>query len=301
VGQRLLESSRNLPQFVNDLLATQALICAASEAAGFLVETREEGEQTHLTPRLIAHIRPGTGADPEPNHAVRTFQELLHPCLTKALDGAIAIQGGEPNQSPRFCLVTLIRGNGMIAAATAVITQCPTPERAQQLLVAMQLVAGYFDLPSAGQTRDQALLVSQGHQDALQLIAAVAATKGFSPAAQGLCNKMATRTGASRVSIGWVQGRRITVRAMSHCERFDRKQELLVRIQKTMEECLDQEEPVRFDLTGNTDATVCRDAAALGRAEGNGCVLSLPLRHLEEISGVITLEFAESHTISGRP
>lgn len=298
MGQRLLASSANLPQFVSDLLATQVLICAGSEAAGFLVETREEGGEAHLSPRLIAHLQPGADPNADPNTALTTFQEILGPCLTQAKDGAIAIQGAEPGQAPRFCLVTLLHHDHKIAAVTAVITRCPTHERAQQLLIAMQLVAGYFDFPTTDRSGDRALIVARSQQDALQLIAAVAASEGFEPAAKGLCNELATRSGASRVSIGWVRDQRITVRAMSHTDQFDRKQELMVRIQKTMEECLDQEEPVRFDLGGNDDDHVNREAAALSRTEGNACVLSLPLRHLDEIVGVLTLEFAASGSVS---
>ncbi len=298
LGQRLLASAANLPQFVHDLLATQVLICAGSEAAGFVVETREEGGQTHLSPRLIAHVRPDTDPGADHSNSLTIFQEILSPCLTTATDGAIAIQNAKPGQAPQFCLVTLLYRDRVITAVTAVITRCPTPERAQQLLVAMQLVAGYFDFPATDQAADRALIVARGHQDALQLIAAVAATEGFEPAARGLCNELATRTGASRASIGWVRGQRIAVRAMSHTEQFDRKQELMVRIQRAMEECLDQEEPVRFDLNGTSDDRVSREAAALSRAAGNACVLSLPLRHQEKIVGVLTLEFATSGTVT---
>ena len=52
--QRLLATSANLPAFINDLLTTQAVVVAGTEAAGFLLERAESG--FGLKP--IAHIRP---------------------------------------------------------------------------------------------------------------------------------------------------------------------------------------------------------------------------------------------------
>src|SRR5689334_19106346 len=44
--QRLLGSSGNLPQFLNDLLNTMAVVVAGTEAAGFLVERQNIPAQT---------------------------------------------------------------------------------------------------------------------------------------------------------------------------------------------------------------------------------------------------------------
>jgi hypothetical protein len=64
-----------------------------------------------------------------------------------------------------------------------------------------------------------------------------------------LCNELSTRTGATRVSIGWLKGTRVRVKALSHTEQFDKRQELIVQLERAMEECLDQEEIVHFDAT----------------------------------------------------
>jgi HlyD family secretion protein/GAF domain len=107
-----------------------------------------------------------------------------------------------------------------------------------------------------------------------------------------LCNELSTRTGASRVSIGWMKGRNMKVKALSHTEKFDKKQELIVQIEKAMEECVDQEEPVRFEFDGQRSENVTRAAQELSRLQGGNSVLSLPLRRKDEVLGVLTLEFA---------
>ena len=62
------------------------------------------------------------------------------------------------------------------------------------------------------------------------------------------------------MSLGWVKGENIKVKALSHTEKFDKKQELIVKLQRVMEECLDQEEIVRFDPDGTRSENVTREA-----------------------------------------
>src|SRR5205807_8477699 len=78
---------------------------------------------------------------------------------------------------------------------------------------------------------------------------------------------------------------------------FDKKQELIVGLQRVMEECLDQDEVVQFDPNGQCTENVTRDAQALSRSQGGHIVLSLPLRRREEVVGVTTLEFLPQHSL----
>ncbi len=292
--QRLLAASANLPQFVNDLVTTQAVVVAGTEAAGFIVETRDGT----MTLRAIAHIRPDNSNAETRAAAITAFQELLRPCLVQGKEAAIQIEQADGQNEPQFCLVTPLRSDDQIVAASAVITRCRNHERALQRLVSMQLVAGYFELFSLRRTSEQSQIVAQSHQHVLQLATAVATAQGFAQAAVNLCNELATRTGASRVALGWLKRNNIRVRAISHTEEFDKKQELILTLEKVMEECVDQDEPVLFDNEGNSSQNVTRSAEVLSRAEGGNIVLSLPLRHQAETVGVVTLEFPPKHKLS---
>jgi multidrug efflux pump subunit AcrA (membrane-fusion protein) len=108
-----------------------------------------------------------------------------------------------------------------------------------------------------------------------------------------LCNELATRANATRVSLGWVKGKTIKVKALSHTEQFDKKQELVVLLAKVMEECMDQEAVVQYDPTqgGKSTDNVTRNAQQLSRSQGGHIVLSLPLRRKSDVIGVVTLEF----------
>jgi biotin carboxyl carrier protein len=300
--QRLLATSANLPGFVNDLIHTQAVVVAGTEAAGFLIERiagpdgqLPEGAPENAPPfslRPIAHIRPDSSTAETRAAAIQAFQELIFPCVQQGKDGAIEVGGAGDTIDPQFCLVTLLRNEGEVVAASAVITRCRDTERAQQRLTSMQLVAGYFDLYTLKRTSEQARTIAQSHQHVLQLATAVATAQGFQSAAMNLCNEMATRTGASRVSIGWVKNERVRVKALSHTEEFDKRQELIVQLERAMEECYDQEEVVQYEPDGSSSNNVTREAQALSRAQGNNSVISIPLRRQAEIIGVLLLEFA---------
>ena len=294
--QRLLATSANLPAFINDLLTTQAVVVAGTEAAGFLLE-KGGGDGGGFGLKPIAHIRPDQSDSETRQAALNAFTEIIKPCIQQNKDGAIEVGGAAGDVEPQFCLVTLLRNEGEVVAASAVITRCRDVERAQQRLMSMQLVAGYFDLFTLRRSVDQSRSIAQSHQHVLQLATSVATAQGFNSAAMNLCNELATRTGATRVSIGWLKGTRIRVKALSHTEQFDKRQELIVQIERAMEECLDQEEIVHHDGTigeegGGGTQNVTREAQALSRAQGGNTVISLPLRRQDEIIGVLTLEFS---------
>lgn len=302
--QRLLATSANLPAFLNDLLTTQAITVAGTEAAAFLIERGEEDGQAVPVLKAVAHIRPGDNDEAARAAALNAFQDIIKPCIAANRDDAFEVGPANDSYEAQYCLVTLLRADGEIVAASAVITRCRDIARAQQRLQSMQLVAGYFDLYTLRRTSEQSRQIAQSHQHVLQLATAVGTANGFKASSMNLCNELAARTGATRVSIGWLKGTRIKVKALSHTEDFDKKQELIVQLERAMEESLDQEEVVQYEPgeDGTTTQNVTREAAALSRAQGGNTIISLPLRRgghhghdsedgTSEIIGVITLEF----------
>jgi hypothetical protein len=311
--QRLLDASANLPQFVHDLIQTQAVTVAGTEAAAFLIERQgpapeeaegdadaevddnaraakaAKGPQFGLRP--IAHIRPDDSPPEVRAAALDAFKEIIKPCVAQAKDGAFEVGAPNSQAESQFCLITLLRSEGQIVAASAVITRCVNLDRARQRLMSMQLVAGYFELFTLRRTSEQSRMIAQSHQHVLQLATAVATAEGFESAAMNLCNELATRTGAVRVSLGWVKGNNVKLKALSHTEQFDKKQELVVQIEKVMEECRDQDEIVQYEPSGKGSENVTREAQVLSRMHGGHAVLSLPLRRNADIIGAITLEF----------
>jgi hypothetical protein len=309
--QRLLDASANLPQFVHDLIQTQAVTVAGTEAAAFLIERQGPGAEPEaadaeltdearavkaaqgpaFTLRPIAHIRPDDSGPEVRAAALDAFKEIIKPCIAQGKDGAFEVGAPNSQAESQFCLITLLRSDGQVVAASSVITRCVNLDRARQRLMSMQLVAGYFELFTLRRTSEQSRIVAQSHQHVLQLATSVATAEGFESAAMNLCNELATRTGATRVALGWLKGNNVKLKALSHTEQFDKKQELVVQIEKVMEECRDQDGIVQYEPNGKGTENVTREAAAMSRMHGGHAVLSLPLRRNAEVVGCVTLEF----------
>ncbi len=293
--QRLLSAGESLPAFMQDMLATQLQVVAGTEAAGFVIERAGES----FTLRAVAHLRPDEASTEVRAAAIAAFGNLIKPCVQQNRDGAMEIAGADAHGEPQYCLVTLLRSQGQVVAASAVITRCLNGERAKQRLVSMELVAGYFDLYTLRRATQQTQQIAQSHQHVLQLAQAVATAEGFESAAMNLCNELATRAGASRVSLGWLKHEQVRIRALSHTEKFDKRQELVTDLQKVMEECLDQEEIVQFDPSSQeASPNVTRCARQFSQQQGGETILSLPLKRGAEIVGVVTLEFAAGQKIT---
>lgn len=287
--QRLVANDGNLPEFMHDLITTQAVVVAGTEAAAFLIEGQQGDGKPEL--RTVAHVRPDNSEEAIRRQAILAFREIVTQCILEDKDGALRIGEGTNEVDPQFCLVTLLRNENRVVAATAVITRCKDEGRALQRLSTMQLVAGYFDFFLLKRQNEQARQVAKTHQDVFQFASTVSTAENFHASAVGLCNELATRFGAARVAIGWVKGKHVKLEAISHTEEFDKKQELSVQLVKVMEECLDQDEFTQFDPAGASTDNVTRDAMTLSQMEGGNRVASLPLRRRDKIVGVLTLEF----------
>ncbi|MBC7783421.1 MAG: HlyD family efflux transporter periplasmic adaptor subunit [Burkholderiales bacterium] len=293
---KLLAAGPDIREFMHDLLNVQAIVVNGTEAAGFLLEPGEGGMQL----RNVAHIRPDNSDDETRKAALQAFTEIIGECLRQGKDGVIDVGSPHDSVEPQFCLVTLLRNQEQVIAASCVITRARDQERAQQRLETMRLVAGYFDLWLLRRANEAAVQTTQRHQDVLQSAAAFANGETFNGASANLCNELVTRTSASRVSLGWVKIRSVKLLAMSHTEQFDRRQELSVSIVKAMEECVDQGELVQYDPdpTGHTTNNITRAAMSLSRMENGNKIVSLPLRHRNEVVGVLTLEYPPTRALS---
>jgi len=124
---------------------------------------------------------------------------------------------------------------------------------------------------------------------AMEVLAAINAHERFMASAMAFCNEAAARWGCDRVTLGFLKGRYVQLRAMSHTEKFSRKMKLVQDIEAAMEECLDQDAEVA--VPAPKDAVyVYRAADGLAKRHGPNAVLSLPLRSQGEVRAVLTLE-----------
>ena len=126
---------------------------------------------------------------------------------------------------------------------------------------------------------------------AMETLAAVNEQDRFAGAAMAFVNEVSARWQSDRVSLGFLKGRYVHLRALSHTEKFSRKMKLVQDIEAAMEECLDQD--VEVVQPAAPDATyVSRAAAELAHRHGPTAVVALPIRHGGETVAVLLLERA---------
>ncbi len=180
--------------------------------------------------------------------------------------------------------------------------QTPAGKSSVQVVVPEQAWADAQD--QLRQAREEA----QRLRTILELQADLNEAGRFMSLAMALCNNIAARWQARRVSLGLLKGRHVRIVAMSHTEKILPKMRLVQDIETAMEECLDQDLEVVYPPIDEMPC-VTRAAEALSKTHGPHTICSLPLRQtaiLEgdstraagEVRGVVTLEFAPERKIA---
>jgi len=155
--------------------------------------------------------------------------------------------------------------------------------RILQLIVGM---AGYSQARSSVRTGRNRI---SRFQQAMEILSSVNRHEKFMSAAMAFCNEIASQWQCERVSLGFLKGRYVQLRAMSHTEDFSRKMKVVQKIASAMEECLDQDVEI-LSPAAEEAAYISRAADELSKLQGRQTILSLPLRRANEVVAVVTLE-----------
>ncbi|MBW2689241.1 MAG: HlyD family efflux transporter periplasmic adaptor subunit [Deltaproteobacteria bacterium] len=149
-----------------------------------------------------------------------------------------------------------------------------------------------FSLLNLSETRVRQNLKPQAVKrltHAIDIALAVNQQEKFTSAAMAFCNEVASEWHCERVSLGFLKGQYVQVKAMNHTEEIYRKMELIQDIESAMEECLDQDTEIL--VPAPKEATyIDRSGQNLSGRGNPRTVLSLPLRQREDVFAVLTLE-----------
>jgi multidrug resistance efflux pump len=126
-------------------------------------------------------------------------------------------------------------------------------------------------------------------QQATETLSAVNQQKKFTGAAMAFCNEVTSQWRCERTSLGFLKGRYVRLKAMSHTEDFSRKMRVVQDIEAAMEECLDQDVEVLSPASPES-TTIHRATDTLSKRHGPMSILSLPLRWQGKANAVVTLE-----------
>ena len=124
----------------------------------------------------------------------------------------------------------------------------------------------------------------------LELIATSLQHERFQAAATAVATELATTFGCERVSIGFMKGRHIQVRALSHSAAFAKKTNLIRALEGAMDEAADQLATVVFPSRKDGPFQVTRAHAELLKQHGTGAVCTIPMTAGAKVLGALVLE-----------
>jgi biotin carboxyl carrier protein len=168
-----------------------------------------------------------------------------------------------------------------------------TEASARESLLRLKLVADTPALYQTGLSGRQAARDVEKFASVLDLLVPINEAEKFLPAVLALCNGVATRFRCARVSLGWLEGGYVILRAISRTEQFDRRMAAAQALEKVMEECLDQDEEVLWPAADGS-TVVARAHEEFATAQKTGFLCSVPLRLAGKTVGVLTCERTEA-------
>ncbi len=273
-----------LEQFLANMLALQ---CRLAPAAGAAILGGGEDNQARV---MAVHPPIAQGANPPTwlSQSLGTVRDVLtsgKPVVQPLRSGDEMY--GQPAQ--QHLVAIPLRGGQGVRGAAAYLIEAPS---SQALSAARERLELTVSLLSVYEMR---LTLRQRQQDtirlrmAMEVLACVNDHDRFTGAAMAFCNEIASRWQCDRVGLGFLKGRYVHLKALSHTEKFSRKMKLVQDVESAMEECLDQDVEIAHP-TSPESTYVSRSAAKLSSSHGPTAILSLPLRKAGECVAVVTVE-----------
>jgi len=184
--------------------------------------------------------------------------------------------------------------DGKLLGVAAIEVERQPNVRQKSVLQMLQWGAAWFQAMCDQQGQAQQQVKAAGGDNlgmVLELVGTAVEQERFQAAATAVVTELATRLKRERVSLGFIHGKHIKVRALSHSARFEGRQSLLRQIGAAMDEALDQERTIVYPAgSSKTDLDVSRSHAELARLHGARAVCTVPLSMDHEIYGAITFE-----------
>lgn len=225
------------------------------------------------------------------------------PWLAQAVQSAGGImQGGQTVIKPYYeeehlygtparhflVMIPLMGGAGVRGVAAYAIASADN-DRVEASRERLELTVSLLSLYEMRLTLQRRQLDLRRLRMSLEVMAAINEQARSTGASMAFCNEIASRWQADRVGLGFLKGRYVALKALSHTEKFNRKMKLIQDLEAAMEECLDQDAEVLYPAPPE-GTYVSRAAAELSRQHGPHAVSALPLRRAGEVVGVLIVE-----------
>ncbi|MEM9252559.1 MAG: HlyD family efflux transporter periplasmic adaptor subunit [Planctomycetota bacterium] len=191
------------------------------------------------------------------------------------------------NGQPTGCLVALWAGGAGDDVKRIEVFRLSVPddrELAHRVRL-LELSRSLIDLRSAQIAASEATARAQRLSLGSDLVGQVNAAGSWRGAGLALCNQLARRFDAERVSLGLVSGDAVRLQAVSDTEDVKRRMAVSRDIEAAMEECVDQDAAVPFPCDASLPLSA-RAAGELADRHGATRVLTMPIREVSAEPGV---------------
>ncbi len=192
-------------------------------------------------------------------------------------------------------IVPLLTQNPKETIIALYIVSAEEGREAQSKLDRLSLIR---DVPASFQEHlnyEQAKSQVEAFATSADLLVLINRQKRFLAANMTLCNELASRFNCDRVSIGWLKEQAVSVTAISHMEKFEKKMDAVRALQASMEESLEQNCEILSPSPPDANY-VARDHNEYSLSQGIHHLFSIPLQRDDEAVSVITFERSEPFT-----
>jgi multidrug resistance efflux pump len=204
----------------------------------------------------------------------------------------------EPSRA-RYLVACRAHLNGSTAGAVAVEVEARSASDLRAVVRQLQWGAGWLEVLAhrrEGTARPAAAL--DRIRDVLDVLAGALGEERFIASATAVVTSIAAKHSCDRVSIGFVEGGRVRVRAVSHTAQFGTRTNLLRAIAAAMDEAIDQRCPVLYPALPGGTVTVTRAHEEIGCQQGSA-ILTVPFAQGPRLLGALTLERSIARPFDG--
>jgi len=125
----------------------------------------------------------------------------------------------------------------------------------------------------------------------MELVALALQEERFLSAATALVTELATRLRCDRVTLGFLEGRHVKIRALSHSAQFGKNMNLMRAISGAMGESVDQEDVLVYPEPEQESSRVLHAHEQLARSHGDRAICTVPFTRPDgRAFGALTLE-----------
>ncbi|MDD4889715.1 MAG: HlyD family efflux transporter periplasmic adaptor subunit [Phycisphaerae bacterium] len=271
-------------QFLVNLLAVQCHVSSAQ--AGAILRGTPEGKIEALS--IYPPMAPESTAPVWLAQAVESCPQVITTGRTviKSLRQPDELYG-QPSQ--HHLIMVPIRGGTNVRGSSAFFVEANDPAVLAAIRDRLELTSSWLSLYEMRLTLARRQADLRRLRVTMETLVAVNEQERFAATAMTLCNEVASRWQADRVGLGLLKGRYVKLKALSHTEKFSRKQKLVQNIEGAMEECVDQNvEIIHPAPEGATYVSRAHDE--LCKQFGPAALVSMPMRRAGQPMAVLILQ-----------